>query len=402
MKLSRSLWIPWFIFFCAVQLQSQIRVSPETGQTENPPSVLDTPADFSGWRGTTLNPAQLEEIRIGLFAPDDPDDPVGGPMLNAAMLAIDEANAAGGFQGIPFRLVKRWAYDPWGAGSKEVINLVYQDSVWAVIGSLDGDATHVAEQILTKAWVPLVAPVSSDPSLTYIRIPWMFRLPPDDEKQALIIVQESIQTLSLDKVGLITSTDHDGRTFAVEVLTKMKSEQTPPVFHFQLSLPNVDLNDVVQRVASFDPEGVIARLPLGATLDLLEHFQNSEFHLPIFIPWIPGLAEEDLIKRYDGDIYYVQPFSGTGNSAYTAFARTYQQRYRSSPTPSAAYTYDAIKLVIQSLQKSGLNRPGLRDAVAGIDDFQGVSGKISWDNGGSNQAEPVLRTISGALSVTSR
>ncbi len=402
MKLCRSLWILWFILFCTVQLQSQIRVSPQTGQTENPPSVLDTPADFSGWRGTTLDPGQLEEIRIGLFAPDDPDDPVGGPMLNAAMLAIDEANAAGGFQGIPFRLVKRWAYDPWGAGSKEVINLVYHDSVWAVIGSLNGDATHVAEQILTKAWVPLLAPVSSDPSLTYIRIPWMFRLPPNDEKQAEIIVQESAQILALDKVGLITSTNHDSRTFAAEALTKMQSEQTPPAFHFQLSLPNVDFNDVVQRVASFDPEGVIARLPLAATLDLLDYFQNSEFDIPVFIPWIPGLSEEDFIKRYDGNIYYVQPFSGTGNPTYAAFAQTYQQRYRTSPTPGAAYTYDAVNLVIQSLKKSGLNRPDLRDAVANIGDFQGVSGKISWDNSGSNQADPVLRSLPGEFPLTSR
>lgn len=402
MKFSHLLWVLWFIFFCAVQLQSQTKASPQTGRPEKPPGVLDTPVDFSGWKGLPRNPEQFNEIRIGFFAPDEPDDPVGGPMLNAAALAVEEANAGGGFQGIPYRLVKRWAYDPWGAGSKEVIRLVYQDSVWAVIGSLDGSATHIAEQIVTKAWVPLLSPVSADPSLTYIRIPWMFRLPPDDQKQAEIIVHKGIQALSLDKVGLITSTDHDGRTFAVEILAKMKAEQTPPVFHFQLSLPNVDLNDIVQRVASFDPEGVIVRLPLAETLDLLEYFQNNEFHVPVFIPWIPGLPEEDLTKRYNGDIYHVQPFSGTGNSAYAAFARTYQKRYRTSPTPGAAYTYDAVNLLVQSLQKSGLNRPGLRDAIAGIGDFQGVTGKISWDNGGGNQAEPVLRTLFGESAVTNR
>ncbi len=402
MKASRLLWIPWFVFFCAVQIQSQTKASDQIGQPGEPPSVLDTPVDFSGWKGATRNPEQLNEIRIGFFAPDEPDDPVAGPMLNAAALAVEEANAAGGFQGVPYRLVKRWAYDPWGAGSKEVIRLVYQDSVWAVIGSLDGSATHIAEQIVTKAWVPLLSPVSADPSLTYIRIPWMFRLPPDDQKQAEIIVRKGIQALSLDKVGLITSTDHDGRIFALEILAKMKAEQPPPVFHFQLSRPNVDFNDIVQRVASFNPEGVIVRLPLVETLDLLDHFQNSEFHVPVFIPWIPGIREENLTKRYAGDIYYVQPFSETGNSAYAAFARTYQKRYGTSPTPGAAYTYDAVNLLVQSLQKSGLNRPGLRDAIAGFGDFQGVTGKISWDNGGGNQAEPVLRTLFGESSVTNR
>lgn len=402
MKFSHLLWSLWFIFFCAVQVQSQTKASDQTDQPEKPHSVLDTPVDFSGWKGTTRNPEQFNEIRIGFFAPDEPDDPVGGPMLNATALAVEAANAAGGFQGIPYRLIKRWAYDPWGAGSKEVIRLVYQDSVWAVIGSLDGSATHIAEQIVTKAWVPLLAPVSADPSLTYIRIPWMFRLPPDDQKQAEIIVHKGIQALSLDKVGLVTSTDHDGRIFALEILAKMKAELTPPVFHFQLSQPSVDFADIVQRVASFNPEGVIVRLRLGETLDLLDHFQNNELQVPVFIPWIPGLREEDLTKRYDGDIYYVQPFSETGNPAYAPFARTYQKRYGTSPTPGAAYAYDAVNLVVQSLQKSGLNRPGLRDAIAGIGDFQGVTGKISWDNGGGNQAEPVLRTLFEESSVTNR
>ncbi|UCH62000.1 MAG: ABC transporter substrate-binding protein [Fidelibacterota bacterium] len=397
------LWILWSIFFCTTQLQSQIEASPETGQPDKPPGVLDTPVDFSGRRGTIIYPRQLDAIRIGFFAPDEPDGLVGDPMLKAASLAAAEANAAGGLQGIPYRLVKRWAYDPWGSGSKEMIRLIYQDSVWAVIGSLDGGATHIAEQIVTKAWVPLLSPVSADPSLTYIRIPWMFRLPPNDQEQAEIIVLKCIQALSLDKVGLITSTDHDGRIFALEILTKMKAEQIPPFFHFQLSLPIVDFNDIVQRAASFYPEGIITRLPPAETLDLLDHFQSNKLHLPVLIPWIPGLRAEDLTKRYEGDIYYVQPFSETGSLAYAEFARTYRERYGTSPTPSAAYTYDAVNLLIQSLRESGLSRTGLRDAIAGIGEFQGVTGKISWDNGGGNQAEPILRTLSGEeSSVTNR
>ena len=228
--------------------------------------------------------------------------------MNMIIKAIEKANAAGGLQGVPFRLVKRWAYDPWGAGSTEVIRLVYQDSVWAVIGSLNGDATHIAEQIVTKAWAPLLSPVSADPTLTYIRIPWMFRLPPDDQKQAQVIVNKGIQALSPKRIGLITSADHDGRTFAAAILAKIKAEQTPPVFHFQVSPANVDLKNIVQRTASFKPEGVAIRLPTAGMLDLLDHFQNSGFHIPLFSPWIPGLPEQELTKQYNGDILYVQPF----------------------------------------------------------------------------------------------
>ncbi len=395
MKTHRLLWILWLVFFWTVQIQSQTKTSAQTAHQRKPPGVLDSPVNFSGWIGTSRSPDQLKEIRIGFFAPVDPDDLVGASMLNAAVLAVEEANAAGGFQGVPFRLVKRWAHKPWGAGSKEMIKLVYQDSVWAVIGSLNGSATHVAEQVVTKAWVPLLSPVSADPTLTYIRIPWMFRLPPDDQKQAEAIVHKGIQALSLNNIGLITSTDHDGRIFAKETLATMNDAQTPPVFHFQLPLPGIDFNDIVQRVLSFNPDGVIVRLPWGETLELLNHFQHSDFDVPVFIPWIPGLQEADLTNQYDGDIFFVQPFSGTGNPVYTAFAQIYRERYEASPTPGATYTYDAVNILIQSLQKSGLNRARLRDAIAGIGDFHGATGKISWDNGGGNVAEPVLRILSG-------
>ena len=62
----------------------------------------------------------------------------------------------------------------------------YRSNVFAipVIGGPDGETTHVAQQVATKAHLPLISPVSSDPSLTHTRVPWIFRLPPDDSVQA--------------------------------------------------------------------------------------------------------------------------------------------------------------------------------------------------------------------------
>ncbi len=57
----------------------------------------------------------LTEIRIGFLAPlyDHPDQVLGNRMLNGAQMAIDEANAAGGYGGKPFRLVTHNDYDNW-------------------------------------------------------------------------------------------------------------------------------------------------------------------------------------------------------------------------------------------------------------------------------------------------
>ncbi len=353
-----------------------------------PPGVLDTPVEFGGWRGTTLDPTSVSEVRIGLFAPDSGDAP------NGARLAVEQLNAAGGFRGTPLRIVARWADDPWSGAAKEMVRLVYDDSVWAVLGSVNGDATHIAEQVATKAWLPLVAPVSADPTLTYIRIPWIFRLPPDEEAQADVLVRDGILARSLADVGLITSSDHDGRTFATEALERLRAAGVTPAFHFEISL-NGDLAALAGRARSFAPGAVIVRVPPSSTPDLLDQLSCAGVRAPLLVPWIPGLTPSALTSHYAGDVLALRPFREANNPAYAAFDRAYRTRYGSEPTPVAAYGYDAVHLVVSALETSGLNRAALRDAIAARTDFVGATGAISWDNAGGNRVAPVLLVLSG-------
>ena len=389
-------WVPFLAMLSACQALSPAANSTRPSEPHPAPSVLDTPVEFAGPRGQSATGAVLNEIRIGLFAPTSAESGIGLSMVRGAELAIEQFNASGGLAGIPIRMVQRWDADPWRGGSKEMIKLVYEDSVWAVIGSVNGDATHVAEQVVTKAWLPLLSPVSADPTLTYIRIPWMFRLPPNDEEQAAVLVRDGIRAFSLSNLGLITSTDHDGRIFAEEMSKQMSAAHTPPVFHLRVSLPSPELDATVRRANSFGPDGVIVRLPVDEVVALLDSFDSNGLRMPVLIPWIPGLLPADLRGRYRGEILYVAPFSDNDNPAFFAFARDYRERFGAPPTPSAAYTFDAVNVLIKALRESvegGLNRADLRDAIAGTSGYMGVTGAVSWDNAGGNEAEPVLRVL---------
>ncbi len=379
------------VFINSLRLDAQIPNNPN--RSDNNVSIFDNPVDFTGWKGKALEPQQLDVIRIGFFIPDDQDNVLTGPMQKSAHMAINEVNSAGGFHGIPFKLIIRWAHDPWGAGSKEMIKLVYHDSVWAVIGALDGTTTHIAEQIATKAWIPLLSPISADPTLTYIRIPWMFRLPPDYQEQARVIVKQGIQAMSITKVGLLTSIDHDGRIFAEEMLNQLRLAGVNPMYHFQIPSINFDPKRIAQRISIFKSEAIILQMQQNDVVKLLFHLQKGTSPVRVFLPWISGLRDRLLRRQFDCDIYHVQPFACGDAPAQVAFIRKYRHIYGTDPSPVAAYTYDAFFLLFHALQTSGLNRAGLRDAIAGIKDFQGASGKICWDNVGGNQAVPVLRNL---------
>jgi hypothetical protein len=93
-------------------------------------------------------------MKIGLFGP-------GADAIAAAMK-------------IPgFQLAGVSSDVPWGKASTELVKVVYDPAVIALIAT-DRASAHLAEQIAVKSFVPVLA-LSSDHTLTSTNIPWIFR-----------------------------------------------------------------------------------------------------------------------------------------------------------------------------------------------------------------------------------
>ncbi|MEW6237327.1 MAG: ABC transporter substrate-binding protein [Candidatus Omnitrophota bacterium] len=354
--------------------------------------MLDDPLQFTGVDSQKDNPAKLDEIRFGFFAPTQ-DGSIGESLWKGAALALEQANRRGGYGGVPFRLIPRWSDNPWSAGSKEMIRFLIEDNVWAVIGSIDGDSTHIAEQIVTKLKAPLIAPISSDPTLTYIRIPWIFRLPPNDSRQAEILVKDGIKRDKIERIGMITSTRHDGRIAAEALSAALQREAAPPIFHLQLT-PNGDSLEIAMRAKEFSPGGIVMRLTPDRLAPMLCALKNENVVCPVYLMWMPGLNEENLLEAYSGQIKLVHPFDDQNpTEEYLRFYDSYREKYGASPDACADYGFDAANLLMVCFQKSGPSRAGLRDAVAAMNGYRGAAGVIAWDNGGGAAGRPVLKSL---------
>jgi hypothetical protein len=94
-------------------------------------------------------------------------------MLHGAQLAVEEANARGGYGGKPFKLMLHNDYnnwqakavygddrptDPtiWGSASNEAVKMVYDDQDWAIFGSISSESTHIALRVALRAEIPIV------------------------------------------------------------------------------------------------------------------------------------------------------------------------------------------------------------------------------------------------------
>jgi ABC-type branched-subunit amino acid transport system substrate-binding protein len=349
--------------------------------------MLDDPLVFNGPPGSVIAPSSLRSIPIGLFAPFNQGDPAARDLYRGVSLAVEQANAGGGYRGVNFRLVRRWAADPWAAGSKEVIRLVYGDRVWAIIGFRDG-AGHIAQQIAAKAHVPVIAPVSSASSLTRAGVPWIFRLPPDDKMQARLLVKNSIVKKHFNRVGLVSATDHDSRAAAGEIKKELNKHKVPPLFHFKVSPNLTGLQAIVERIREFRPGVLALSFRAAAVPGLLKALRGNGIVCPVSIPWTPGVDINELRAIYKGPLYMVEPFQPSAQDktggTYRQFSRDFEKRFGVLPTYSAAYAYDAAQMIILSIRLKGLNRPGIRRGLVELTGHEGASGPIIWDNGNNN------------------
>jgi hypothetical protein len=58
--------------------------------------------------------------------------------------------------------------------------------------------------------------------------------------------------------------------------------------------------------------------------------------------------------------------------------------------------------LVAAVRKAGLNRARIRDAVAELAPYSGVTGMVQWDRLGSNTRAVALGTIKGARVVSYR
>jgi len=85
--------------------------------------------------------------------------------------------------------------------------------------------------------------------------------------------------------------------------------------------------------------------------------------------------------------------------AAAPFAEAFRARFGRPADYAAAYTYDAIGLLVAAIGKAGLNRARIGDAVRDLSPWTGVTGTVTWDALGSNARPAPLGTVRGGATV---
>ena len=342
--------------------------------------------------GAPETPGDLREVRIGYFGPVDPDHPVGGALFQGATLAIEAANAAGGYGGLPFRLVADWDASPWTGGARGVVRMVYEEQVWAVLGGIDGTSTHLAEQVVAKARLPLVDPASTDRTVNAASVPWIFSCMPADRALMAALGDALLADPEREPFSVISATDHDSRTMAGELLGFLESRRRGPHRHLEFRPGSPRIPELAQQVAESRAEAVVVLAGASDSAALVRALRSARGDLALFGG--PALGRRAFLEQAGPAAEGVLlPLTREESAQAAEFADRFAARWNAAPDDAAFHAYDAARLLVAAIQRGGLDRAGIRDALAALSPWSGVSGVIRWDEIGRNARRARLGTI---------
>ncbi len=345
-------------------------------------------AGFYGTDGNGEIPENLDSVRIGLTT--SLTTSAGKQMLAAVTLAIEEANAQGGYRGKPYELMVRADDGPWGTASKKIVELIYEENVWAILGSLDGKRAHLAELIAAKAWIPIVTPTARDRSIDYANVPWMFRCMPDDGRQAEMLLRYA-KAQGYQKVMVLSEGEREARR-GVERLRQAAQHMRYPISQW-LEYSTYAPLDILPHLRKSSFDTLIVWGTPDTLLILLPDLRRAVPGIPILssseATFIPAARLGEIL---DGLVVTAPYDLSRPSPKLRAFQQEFEAATSEFASPIAVFSYDAMRMLIGAIGIAGLNRVQIRDALNNLR-FDGLTGEIHFDNLGGNPTSPVLLTL---------
>lgn len=338
---------------------------------------------------------QENKIKIGLLTTDNKSIEA----RQGAELAIIKANEQGGVKGLPIELINRSMEGPWGTGSKQAVNLIFDDNVWAIMGSHDGRNAHLVEQVTTKARVVFLSAWASDPTLSQAFVPWFFSCVPNDLQQASSLIDEIYGKRKLTEIVLVADTGYDSK-FALNSFLKMaKLAGKPDPLQFFYNNSSIDFAGLIDQINKAGVKGIVLLGQPAASLRIIEQIRNIKTDKQIFGS-LSVLGERDLtdqsLKNYEG-VALISPgdlFLSNGS----VFSKEYKKMYGRFPGAAAAFSFDGTNLLIEAIRSAYPDREKVQKSLALIH-YQGVTGLIQFDEKGNRIGTPGLIEIKNGVPV---
>ena len=335
-----------------------------------------------------------------------------------AQLAVNEINAAGGIDGVPFELVVE---DSAGEPQEAVLmvnKLAQGDKVIAIVGPHYSGEAEVTFPVGNQIGIVQIAVASSKPGVAEANRPWPFRNTLTEDKIATPVVQTLIEEFGIEKVAVF----YDAKE---AVCSSIGKSVYPPILEsLGVEIINAD-NPItyetgkpqfiaeITRLKGLNADAVVLGALGADALNIVTEARRQGVNIPFFggaplfegnVPERGGSMVNDI---YGGTIWYYELDTEANQAFVAGFEELAAEMYPeigTTPTYYAPNAYDAVYMVKEAMEEMGAtnnpsdlssDREKIRDYFSTLTDFEGVASNGFNEVGDGVKTVYVLRTLDG-------
>lgn len=339
------------------------------------------------------------EIKIGIItALSGENEAIGQATVEAAELAVKAVNEAGGLQvgnqKVKVVLVIEDHKDQAAAAVAAARKLINQDNVMALTGiHISRNAIPVAD-IAESSRIPMISGQSTNPQTTAGK-QYVFRVAFLDTFQGQVLAGFTRNELNKTKAAVLYDEASAYNKELAEIYKQSFEVSGGQVVAFESYITGQkDFSTQLAVIKESDAE--ILFLPNYHNEVPLQVQQAREMGLTIPVlgsdSW--GILQREDLPVMEGGYFTTHFATDIEGEIAQKFVADYREAYGKDPTDMAASTYDAMGILFKAITSQGKTDPeSIRQGIATIGRYQGVTGEIQYQDSGDPVKSAVILQI---------
>ena len=363
--------------------------------------------------GLVFTPCAMSKekpIKIGLNAPITGDIPkVGEGSKFAAQMWLADIKAAGGLEvggkKYPVELVIEDNEAKAESAVKANTKMITDDEVLAIVGPQSSKQAVPAGDVANNYKTPMITPWSTNPDTTKDR-PFVFRGCFLDPFQGPVLANFIKDEFKFTKAAVLYDVASDYPKGLAEFFKKAWEKNNGPgsVVAFEsFTTKDADFSSQLSKIIKSGAEVLFTPQYYNEVALIVQQAHELGWNKPIVGSDSWGSAET--VKLCGKDCYglfFSTHYAAAGATGATkAFIDRYNKEHGYVPDDVGALTWDAFRIVQKAIESCGKitgdaekDRQCVRDALAKIKEFDGITGKMTFNEDGDPSKCAVVVKIS--------
>ena len=351
-------------------------------------------------------------VKVGINAPITGDIPkVGEGTKYAAQMWLEDINKAGGIEvggkKYPVELVIEDNESKAESAVKASTKMITEDEVLVIVGPPSSKQAVPAGDVANNYETPMITPWSTNPDSTKDR-PFVFRGCFLDPFQGPVIANFVADEFGFTKAAVLYDVASDypkGLAENFKVAWELKHGEGSVVAYESFTTKDIDFSAQLTSIVNSGAEFIFAPQYYNEVALIVQQAHELGWDAPIVGSDSWGSAETvELCGEDCYGLFFSTHYAAAGATGATkAFIDRYESEHGYVPDDVGALTWDTLHLVEQAIKDCGVitgdiaaDRQCVRDALASITDFAGITGDMTF----TEEGDPIKCAVIVRISDT--